>query len=305
MQIAVQPSSVDESFGSTTYKPLCHTLDREPRKAHDFATLELLREAPPTPAEDQSETDMTDQRTPVREDVVRMLKRFVEVEYFGVRSGSGRLVIDESRMPRKRRGQTAEEIREFVATASAPEVMDAIVTANIRRAVYASPAARNEAPTPGPFVMPGDRLHCVAPRNDVSNVVSIKAGRGGNAAAATDRDAQLWKSTVAAKLARIPKVEQRAVISAEILRLELVEIRNALQAARTAVERLRGGKKRARVEHRPAEDRRSALAAIEEKKSDQLKALVRTTVYRDGLDRLWYLCAADEAVRVYMFREEQ
>lgn len=279
-------------------------LDREPGKVHDFATLELLRKAPPTPADDQSENNMTDERTPVREDVVRMLKRYVRMEYFGIRSGAGRLVIDESRMPRKGRGMPPAEVREFIQTASKVEILDAIATADLRRAAYAPTARRAECSTPGRFATEGP-LHCVAPRRDVSNVVSIKSRMGGNAAAATDRDPQLWKSTVAAKLAKIPKLEQRAVVSAAILRLELIEIRNALQQTRTAVERLRGGRKKARAEYHPAENRRTELAISEEKKSDQLKALVRTRLYRDGLDRLWYLCAVDEAVRVYVFREER
>jgi hypothetical protein len=230
---------------------------------------------------------MTESGAPVRADVERMLERYVRLEYFGVRSAAGAMVIDESRVSKK-----AVSLRE---DASEAETLDAIHTALIRRAVYAPHARRIERGRDG------------RPLNTVArgsrDVVSGKGRGGSGTPAATDRGAQLWKASVAAKLRAIPKGEERAVIQVAVLRLQLVEIRNQLQSARSEVERLKGAKREARNLRRHAEHRRAELRSREEMKSDQLCRLVRTRLYRDGWTRLWYLVTADAEVRAYLFRE--
>jgi hypothetical protein len=140
----------------------------EPRKTHHFAIVAVgAQSARQRPHVAQSHIAMTWTPTATRTDVIRMVARYVNSE-FSIRSTAGKLVIDEGRLARKR-GADVDLDR-----ATMPEVLDAIRTAEIRRAVYAPRRRR--------FDVRGERggtLICVAPGRDVAQIVSGRPTRSG------------------------------------------------------------------------------------------------------------------------------
>lgn len=220
-----------------------------------------------------------------RKRVVQMVARYVRLEY-SIRSSAGRMAIDESRLTRKRGVEIDLE------TASEVEILDAINTASIRRAVYKPASVRIFKN------VKGQRLHNVIAAREVAPIVRGKSKHGGSQ---HGDDAREWRATVGQKLARIVAAESDALITAEKIRLELRVMRNQLAAARSEVGRLRGARREARNLKRHAEDRAAELKSRESLFGDWLKSLVRTSAYRDGIDHLLAVCTESAEVEAYCF----
>lgn len=254
--------------------------------SHPCGTLELLPiAAAPTSGERiPKESEMT---TATRADVVRLVARYVQIEYFGIRSAAGRIAIDDSRLTKRRAAGKID-----LESASKAEVLDAIRNADIRRAVY--------APVTRPVILGerGDPLNFVMPVRSVAQIVRVKSHSSATLAA-TDRPPQLWKSTIANKLAKLSKEEQLSLIEAENLRLALRIIANQLQAVRSEIERLKSGK--AKNLRRHAEQRRAELRSLEQLRTERLDGIVRGETYRAALDNLLRVCTETEEIEQICF----
>jgi hypothetical protein len=284
----------------------------EPRKSHDFATLGLVRRAPTSgqfgadpnllhsevadsfghspSANTHNLMSWTPTRT--REDVVHVVKRFVAKE-FTPRSAAGKIAIDESRTRRDRpvRDMSETEFRGEIRAALLSLLAGASPSAPVVRSTTL--AADGSYPA----------LRRVAPLRDVAAIVRGRHGRGGSVPAAGARE---WRATVAQKLRSIDPTgaEGFALVRAARLRLDLIEIRNALQAVSTKAERQRGGKKAKRGTARAGADlQRDAVKALEEAKSAELASLVKTRAYLRGVDHFLAACTATEEIETYIFGE--
>lgn len=272
----------------------CGNVACDPRNQHDFAIVGVGAEsASLTPAEaaQPHTTHMSWTPTRTREDVVRMLMRFVDKE-FSPRSAAGKMAIDESRT-RNIRAVDMSPV-EFQGA------LRAAVISLLAAARPDAPVVRATAPSSG-----GEyhKLRSVAPLRSVAQVVTAKSTRCGAYPAAGARE---WRATVAQQLRKIDVTgaEGVALVKAARLRLDLIEIRNALQAASTKAERQRGGKKAQRGNARAVADRRKdAVREIEETKSAELASLVKTRAYLRGTDHLLAACTATEEIETYIFGE--
>jgi hypothetical protein len=258
----------------------------EPRKTHHFAIVAVgAQSARQRPHVAQSHIAMTWTPTATRTDVIRMVARYVNSE-FSIRSTAGKLVIDEGRLARKR-GADVDLDR-----ATMPEVLDAIRTAEIRRAVYAPRRRR--------FDVRGERggtLICVAPGRDVAQIVSGRPTRS----SVDVVDSRNWRAHVASMLAKIPKDEEAALLGGAEIRNRLLEVRNQLEQTRTEAERLKRGGRAARNLRRHADERVAELRSRESFESDRLKRLVRSTAYRHGVDHLLIECTRSRENEAYCF----
>jgi hypothetical protein len=262
-------------------------VELKPRKSHDFAIVAVgaqsARQLPPvTPAHTMNWTP-----TATRADVIRMVARYVKLQ-FSVRSTSGELVIDEGRLSRKRKADINVE------QASVPEILDAIHTAEIRRAVYATPDV------PVHRTAGGVAMRRVAPRRDVASIVQSRPTRSASPDAL---DARNWRATVGSKLAQIAAAERDALVTAAEIRIDLMKTRNQLEAARSAYGRLRGGGRQSREMRHGVERRIAELRSAETAESARLKHLVRSAEYRHGIDHLLTICTKSRDIEAYCFGE--
>jgi hypothetical protein len=221
-----------------------------------------------------------------RADVIRMVARYVQLAY-SPRSMAGRLVVDESRLARKR--ETEIELD----SASSVQILDAIRTAMIRRAVYAPPVA------PTVTNDQGEAIRRVMPAKAVAPIVRMGSHRGGGSDSGGDtRD---WRGTVSQKLAAIPRDAAQALVKAEEIRCELLTVRNQLSAARSDVGRLRGSGKQTRNLRRDAEARVFELKSQETKLGASLEALTHSDAYRTGVADLLTVCTRTPQITAYCF----
>jgi hypothetical protein len=269
---------------------------REPGKPHHFATVPMVRQALSTPAEAaQSDTDnvMGEQRTVVRSAVVRMVARYVALRQRGrIRSAAGQIAIDESRTGRLRITDADLDGLTDVQT------LDLIALASLRRAIYAAPEKRTDV-----RYASGNLMRSVAPLRVIAQIVRSRPARH-SASSPEDSELNLWLTTVASKLHHIPRENALAILEAETRRFRLVEIRNELQAARSAVQRFRSGGKNAKNLRRLADERVAEIRSREAFESDRLTRLVRTRLYKDGLELLWRVCTETPEIEAYCFGEE-
>lgn len=228
--------------------------------------------------------------TATRSDVLRMVQRYVEKE-FSIRSAAGKLVIDEGRLARKR----GSDIDIDIDRATAPEILDAIRTAEIRRAVYAPISKRTDV-----LGRDGRPMRAVAPRRAVAAIVNVHPTRS---SAGDGNDERNWRANVAAMLAKIPRAEEMALLGGARLRQHLQEIRNLLEQDRSELERLKRGSRHARNLRRLVEIRVSQKRAAETAKGAELKNLVRSAEYRDGVDHLLDVCTRSREIERYCFGE--
>lgn len=265
-------------------------VELKPRKPHDFAIVAVGAQSARQrqPVAQSPHIAMTWIPTATRADVIRMVARYIALE-FSIRSTSGKLVIDEGRVPRKRSATIDVE------TATALEVFDAIRMAELRRAIYARPAARSDL-----RLLDGSQMPTVVPRRDVARLVK---GRPTRSSASEAHDARNWRAQIGKLLGSIPKAEQHALLGAEKIRHDLVEHRNQLAAARSELGRLKGGGRHARNLRRHVEGRVAELRSRECFDSDQLKSIVRSAEYRHGVDHLLAACTRSREMERYCFGE--
>lgn len=252
--------------------------------------LELLSGGSSYPASSREIHDiaMTWTPTATRADVIRLVARYLRLE-FSIRSAAGRLVIDETRMPRKR------SVAFDISAASDAEIWDALRTSNIRRAVYAKPTDPALEVQPDEF---GNHARRVAPLAEVARIVKVRSTRTTGSGRSDARD---WRATVAQKLGSIPQDEARALLTAERLRIALVTTRNRLEEARRIRERLRGGARGARTDRRKVDERISDLRSREQADDTRLQELVRSSSYRAGVRHLLNACTRTEEIESYLF----
>lgn len=236
-------------------------------------------------------TRMTWTPTATRADVVRMVARYVRLE-FSIRSGAGNLVIDESRTAKRRSAKIDLD------NLSYEETMDAIVVGQLRQAIYAKPEAPQHLST-----HPDSRgyypLRRVAPLRDVADIIRSRHKVGGGS---QQHDAREWRATVAQKMQRLDRGAEADLLEAEHLRLGLKETRNKLEQERRTAGRLKNGGRNARNLRRHADTRVDELRSKEQRDAERLKFIVRTSAYRDGIDALLEICTETEEVETYLFK---
>jgi hypothetical protein len=257
----------------------------KPRNLHPFDTLRLVRRAPgdvhPAPQKPMTWTPTAD-----RADVIRMVQKYVEKD-FSIRSTAGKLVIHEGRLARKR-GADID-----IDRTSGPEILDAIQTAEIRRAVYAPPPRRTDVRG-----RDGEPMRIVAPLRDLTQVVTGRPTRSGDVGST---DVRNWRAQVASMLSEIGRDEQAALIIGAKIRIELQTLRNQLEQARSEAGRLKAGGRKARDLRRQADARVADLWSREASESDRLKRLVRSSPYRHGVDHLLIVCTKSREREAYCF----
>lgn len=276
------------------------SVDWPHEKAHDFATLELVRRAPASslagadpavlfPATPDFAHQRTMDWTPraTREDVFDVVSRFVRTK-FELRA-SKLSAIDESR---PQRGRVKKLKMSDLWEMSWPQMVDAVRTTEMRLAVYAAPERAPERDAKG------EPLNSVAPIRDVAPIVRGKCTRPG-VQHASIRD---WRDTVGSK---IKEAGAEILVEAEEHRQARIIERNRLAAARSEVERFRGGGRNARNLRRHAEERVAELKAKVAYHSDRISDLARTADYRNAPDRLLRLCTATEAIERDIFGDRQ
>jgi hypothetical protein len=260
-----------------------------------FSKLELLSEMAPSSVLPLPHSDISMQPEDTRADLGRrvlrkraekMVAQYVRLE-FSMRSAAGRMVIDETRLFRRQRVEIDLEIATMV------EVLDAIHSASIRRAVFTPPAApivRNEK---------GAELRRVMSAKDVAQIVRLKSMHGHHPE--PTGDVREWCATVAQKLARLPKDERYALLEIPKIREHLVINGNQLCAARSESGRLKRG---ARYLRRNAEARVAELRSREAMLGERRDRLIRSRAYRIGLDHLVLVCTETADIEAYCFGEE-
>lgn len=218
-----------------------------------------------------------------RADVVRMIARYVRLE-FTIRSATGKLVVDETRISSRR---VLDDRDLDIEDMSFAEFRDAINTLVLRRAVYARPEA------PRHYTHDGQPLYRVVPLRDAVPFVRprVKCGRS-----SADGGAREWRGSVAQKLGRLPQEQSDALVEVEHLRLSLKETQNRLEQERRVAGRLKGGGRQAQKLMRHAESRVAELRAQETRDSERLRSLTRSRAYRRGIDRLLLICTESEQV---------
>lgn len=236
---------------------------------------------------------MTWTPTATRADVIRMVAWWVRTEY-SLRSGAGRLVIDETRLPHKprRRFTNDSEFMEWFANATPVEVYDTLRRADMERAVYAKPYD----PTFDLQVIniEGDRPYRVAPLEAVARIVRPKARLGVNVDAGADTRNR--RATIAQKLGHIPREEAETVVLAARLKIEIEELTNKADYIRKILQRLRSGGRSTKNLRRAGDERLSELQSKRSRKAEERTLLIRSDAYRDGIDGLLVVCTASEEV---------
>lgn len=240
-----------------------------------------------------ADNSMTWTPSATRADVVRMVARYVRLA-FSIRSAAGRLAIDESRISRRRTEQDPIDIMEM----SWVEIVEAQRYGKLRAAVMAAPERRHDVRS----TVTGDPLRCVAPTRDVAPIVRGRAHGSGNPATGTD--ARNWRATVAQKLARIPRPQAEALLEVANLRMRQEEVTNQLDAVSRAERRMKSGGRNARNIRRHAAARVDELRSQKTAFSDRLARVVRTNLYRQGVDNLLTVCTKTAEIEQYLLLEE-
>jgi hypothetical protein len=228
-------------------------------------------------------------RKALRRRVERMIDAYVRLE-FSMRSAAGRMVVDETRLLKKRR------VDVDLDTASETEVLDAIYRASIRRAVFAPPSA------PVYTNRDGTPMRRVVPARDVANIIRSRSSHG---ASGCGDDVRNWRGTVAQKLSQLTREQQSAVLEVAKLRLELRLVSNQLAAARSSVGRLKRGGRDARALRARAEARVLELRTREVAIADRKKTVARSGAHRTAIDRLVVICTKTPEIEAYCFRETE
>ena len=216
----------------------------------------------------------------------RMVARYLRLT-FEMRSAAGRMVVDETR----KLGKCRVEIDLEEATRA--EVLDAIWTSSIRRAVYATVKA--------PIVFgskTNEPIRRVVPARDAVQVIRSKAKRSGPTPLYDVRD---WHADVYGQLQALQEDERSALLEVAAIRDELVILVNHLAAARSESGRLKHGGRNARNLRRHADLRVSELRSRETMLSDRRNHLIRGRAYRDGLENLVAGCTRTPEKEAYYF----
>lgn len=290
-------------------KILCGNLESELANPHDSANVGVGAESAFSAPADAVRSHSTDTMEWTRDDVARVLKQFVRIE-FSLRSGDGRLVIDETRVVARRQ---RTEVIDF--DGSLVEVLDRIKHAYIRAMSTAPPTPRRELSTPT-LGREQYEIRCVAPTVAVAPIVHGKPTR--NAASAQDsrRD---WRGTVGQKLTRmlrlleeegipdsesvvvVDKVKMPVVVAIEKRRQDRVIVRNRLQQARSDAGRLKSGSRGTRSIRVTTENAIARLRAEDDALTEAIQHGVRTRAYRRGIDHLLDLFTETEAIASDIF----
>lgn len=298
MAIAAQLHFADSSNGSVSCEISERSLACGQRGRHNLGGARSVSGAPTEPPSIINNRMHTD-AAEVRKDVERVLDLYVRIEYFSSGSAAGRIVIDESRVPHRRPKRTVR----------APETIeerDAQRITELRRAIYAPPS------DPKLDVQGGADLRRVAPLRDVAQVVKPHS-RHAVGLPHTDRRTQLWKSTVATKLARMNRacgLCRSGCRHAKVL-LEAAAIRVQLEAARNVArvcERDVGSRTRRRrlgeLGVRRAEAKRAEAREASSELSSRRISITRSSLYGEALELFYLVCSDTVATRAYVFREE-
>lgn len=231
--------------------------------------------------------------TATNDDVVRMLMRYRGRE-FSLRSMAGKIaVVHESRVERRKR-RRSEPID--IENMSHAEVMDAVNTACIRRAVYAKPEVPVQYGRAVNGVSP--QLHRVIAAEYVASIVRPRSKHGASAVNTSVRD---WRADVGKRLGELPNDQEVAVLDATDIRIKLQEIENELSRTRSEAERLKSGGRIERNRRRHATGRVAELDSLRRLEKDRLSDLTRTKEYRRGMRELLRLCTQTEELELYFF----
>lgn len=269
------------------------------------------------PTEDTPQHAESSRFDRVRQDVERIMELYVQLDYFSVGSAAGQFVIDETRVGRTRRRRIAP-----LAQPKNVEERDSRRTAEIRAAVYAPP----EAPVVYSDCLSSDgkpvRLRRVAPLVDVVHTVRPGGGRGHTGGVIrTDRRMQLWKATIAKKIAKVasccvfckpilgdtsdPCLHAPLLIKAAELKVLLSEVRNIRKDADTALGSQTRRQQLGESGIRSAGVRRARARTHEDELSSMRRSIVHTLAYGQAVEMFDIACSMDAETRAYCYRENE
>lgn len=200
----------------------------------------------------------------VRRDVERLLEVYLAVEYFPVRSASGRMVAHESRLTIKK-----------------PSVKRAVI-----------PQAVNDY---------GDPIPSAARRRDVIEVVQGGTTRGASIAA-PESGLRLWKSTIATKLARTSIEHRRALTDAAELKTLISTFRRDVRDLNQTLSSPSAAAKIRHV-RRKVEDLRDICSGMAEIFAERRLKITRSRLYGEALILFWLAITETPEIRAYCLRE--
>lgn len=237
-------------------------------------------------------------RVTVRPDIartVRAVSRYAAATKYDAGSFLGGRIIDDSRV------SSAKEDLIDLEEASAAQVLDAIARAELRRRIYAPPAARTDV-THETGEDAGKPMRCVAPRRLVARIVPVKRSRSWSGG---DSGVRLWRLTFACTLGKLPRACERALLDAAgALAPRRAELQNEIAAARSIAQRRHGGRKVTMKTRAAADvlvhDLERRLAAVNE----DLERLVSGDAYRAGIRELARLITSSRELEAEIFGDQ-
>lgn len=237
-----------------------------------FSRLSGIRVSSRTPPVAQSE--MTSEwRASTRTNVLRVVARYYASSY-DVGSAAGKWAIHDTR---------ADPPEIDIEEASVQQLLDAIALADLRRKVNAKPARPVVMPSSeSPFGL-NEPLRHVIPASLAARVVRSKPTRSTQS---SDSGTRGWRVTVGWCFKPLPGCCVDALRDATAASFERVPVRNRLEAARSNLERARGGGRRARRMREYFETRVRELAQEDSVLSATVDQIVTGPAHRAGLIRL-------------------
>lgn len=147
------------------------------------------------------------------------------------------------------------------------------------------------------------RLHTVAKGAPASDVIRIKARRAGFEVA-SDRDRQLWKSTIGVKLKRLPVNMEQSLLKAADLRQSIWTLKTNLERVEGLLASPSTAPAIQAVRPRLVLWRDIAYGMSDCMKSDRLR-LTRSATYREAFLMFYLVCSEDSETQRYCFEEMQ
>lgn len=302
--------NLEPPYRPTSYNRLCSAVDSAQRGDDHSSAARLASSAPLAPTSPAHPDQTSMMNGDVRELVERALDLYVRLEYFVVGSTAGRMVIDESRVGRRRPVKSSD------AEPQGAEEIDRRRILELRRAIYAPYRSPRYYTVPKTEAEKPQRVHNVISGRAVAQIVQSKPQHGA-APASTDRRMQLWKSTISTKLARIARscglcrpggvVTCRhvpALLEAARLRIRIENVRNVATHADRALGSRTGRKRLGPAGARAAYEARAAAREESRELVSQRIKITRATLYTEAVELFDLACSEDPETRAYCYREE-
>lgn len=252
------------------HNPLFETVAIGVPGAHDFARLEMVR------------TDLADEQREA--------------------PSSFTIVASEAplaRAPRPFPGASVERPDAAAIRAEVERVLAFYLSIDYfrQRAILPSPDSRR---TSSRTVLRQERL---GDRVALVPMDGIRARKQtfGSAIPETERGKTLWKSTVAAKLGRVPTAHRRLLLEAAELGDQVRQLRRRVRSLTTALGSPSRRARMSRFDRDRMADAKEIGSAFLEILSRQRSSIRRRTVYDDAARLFYRACSSDPVTREYIF----